>query len=169
MIGTDPVCATDRAMPVKANVKVTGGDRARRFFRNAGKGGAHRVRVGFFSKARYPDGTPVASVALWNEFGTRRDGEEHTPERPFFRQAIRQMETDIPEILRNGIDPEKGVLDRRLANRIGAHAQALIERQIQTLAKPENAESTIARKGSGKKPLIDTSLMLQSVTFQVDE
>ncbi|MYD92457.1 MAG: hypothetical protein F4Y02_01935 [Chloroflexi bacterium] len=156
-------------MPVKANVKVTGGDRARRFFKNAGKGGVNRVRVGFFSQARYPNGTPVASVALWNEFGTRRNGEEHAPERPFFRQAIRQMADDIPKILENGIDPARGVLDRRLAGRIGSHAQGLIERQIQTLDEPENADSTIARKGTGKKPLIDTSLMLQSVTFRVDE
>ena len=166
MIGS--ASATGGRMPVKANVKVTGGDRARRFFENAGKGGVSRVRVGFFRTARYPDGTPVAAVAIWNEFGTRRDGEEHSPERPFFRQAIAQAERDVPELMADGIDPEQGVLNQRLANRIGAHVQGLVERQIQTLDQPVNADITIARKGPGKKPLIDTSLMLQSVSFEVD-
>ncbi|MCK5610550.1 hypothetical protein KAR91_52235 [Candidatus Pacearchaeota archaeon] len=41
------------------------------------------LSVGFFSNSQYPDGTPVASVAMWNNNGTDR-----IPERPFFTKGI---------------------------------------------------------------------------------
>ena len=45
--------------------------------------GGGEVAVGFMEGATYPDGTPVAAVAYWNEFGA-----SGTPARPFFRQMI---------------------------------------------------------------------------------
>ena len=45
--------------------------------------GGGEVAVGFMAGATYPDGTPVAAVAFWNEFGA-----SDTPARPFFRQMI---------------------------------------------------------------------------------
>ena len=45
--------------------------------------GGGEVAVGFMEGATYPDGTPVAAVAFWNEFG-----KEGQPPRPFFRQMI---------------------------------------------------------------------------------
>jgi hypothetical protein len=41
------------------------------------------LRVGFLEGASYPDGTPVALVAFWNEFGTKK-----IPARPSFRNMI---------------------------------------------------------------------------------
>jgi hypothetical protein len=41
------------------------------------------LRVGFLEGASYPDGTPVALVAFWNEFGTKK-----SPTRPAFRNMI---------------------------------------------------------------------------------
>lgn len=35
--------------------------------------GGGEVSVGFLANATYPDGTPVAAVAFWNEFGTSRE------------------------------------------------------------------------------------------------
>ena len=43
-----------------------------------------KLRVGFLEGATYPDGTPVALVAWWNEFGT----EDEFPPRPSFRNMI---------------------------------------------------------------------------------
>lgn len=37
------------------------------------------VRVGVLESATYPDGTPVAMVAFWNEYGTKT-----SPVRAFF-------------------------------------------------------------------------------------
>lgn len=47
------------------------------------------VNVGFFESAQYPDGTYVAQVAYWNEFGTKT-----SPARPFMRNAISKSKND---------------------------------------------------------------------------
>ena len=47
---------------VKVTVKRTGGKKLERLLREAGKGGVSGVKVGFFSTAKYQDGTPVAAV-----------------------------------------------------------------------------------------------------------
>lgn len=44
--------------------------------------GAH-TRVGFLEGQTYPDGTSVAQVAAWDEFGTKT-----SPPRPFMRDTI---------------------------------------------------------------------------------
>lgn len=41
------------------------------------------LRVGFLESETYPDGTNVAQVAYWNEYGTKS-----SPPRPFFRSMI---------------------------------------------------------------------------------
>ena len=153
-------------MPVTAKVTTTGGEKLRRILRDAGKGGVSNVEVGFFDTARYPNGTPVAAVAAWNEFGTKRDGEQHIPERPFFRQAIAEMQDGIVNILKAGIDPKVGVVDQQLANRIGAYAQGQVQKSITKLDEPPNAPSTVAAKGSSN-PLIDKGTMRQAVTWKV--
>ena len=108
----------------------------------------------------------MAAVAAWNEFGTKRDGEQHIPERPFFRQAIAEMQDGIVNILKAGIDPKEGVVDQQLANRIGAYAQGQVQKSITKLDEPPNAPSTILAKGSSS-PLIHTGTMRQSVTWKV--
>ena len=155
-------------MALRVKVKQTGGKRLQRILREAGKGGVSGVEVGFFSTAKYQDGTPVAAVAAWNEFGTKRpSGETHIPERPFFRQAIAEMQDGVINILKAGIDPERGVVDQQLANRIGAYAQRQVQRRITELDDPPNAPSTVDRKGPSN-PLIDTNHMRQSVTWKVN-
>lgn len=49
--------------------------------RNIVKGGL--LKVGYFENAKYPDGTSVAQVAFWQEFGNKR-----IPPRPTFRPMI---------------------------------------------------------------------------------
>ncbi len=147
---------------VSVKVQRRGGKKLERVLREAGKGGVSGVAVGFFSTARYEDGTPVAAVAAWNEFGT-----ETIPERPFFRRALAEAEDGIIRVLKAGIDTEKMVVDDRLAGRVGAYVQGEIQESITALREPPNAPETIARKGSSN-PLIDTKHMRQSVTFVVE-
>ena len=64
--------------------------------------GVTRVTVGFYKSAKYPDGTQVATVAAWNEFGAKG-----IPERPFFRTALRQVRADVRELLRTEVRPEE--------------------------------------------------------------
>ena len=160
-----------------ATLRVTtqrrGGKKLQRLLREAGKGGVSGVKVGFFSTARYEDGTPVAAVAAWNEFGTKT-----IPERPFFRQAIAGMEDGIANIIKAGIATEKMVVDDRLAGRVGEYVAGQVQESITALKDPPNAPETVARKrkklhgkkgvGGGENPLIDTGFMHDSVTWQVE-
>ena len=158
---------------VKVTVKRTGGKKLQRLLREAGKGGVSGVKVGFFSTAKYEDGTPVAAVAAWNEFGTKT-----IPERPFFRQAIAGMEDGIANIIKAGIDTKKMVVDDRLAGRVGEYVAGQVQESITALKDPPNAPETVARKrkklhgkkgvGGGENPLIDTGFLHDSVTWQVE-
>ena len=149
----------------KVSVKVQrrGGQKLRRLLEQASKRRDTTVEVGFFSEARYEDGTPVAAVAAWNEFGT-----ETIPERPFFRRAIAEMEDGVAKVVKAGIDTEKMVVDDRLADRVGAYAQGQIQESITALKDPPNAPGTVRQKGS-RNPLLDTGHMRNSVTWKVEQ
>jgi hypothetical protein len=56
--------------------------------RAGGRSGAH-VKVGYLAGATYPDGTPVAQNAFWQEFGTP-GAQFPIPARPTFRTMIKQ-------------------------------------------------------------------------------
>ena len=160
----------------KVTVKVQrrGGKKLQRLLREAGKGGVSGVKVGFFSTARYEDGTPVAAVAAWNEFGT-----ETIPERPFFRNALAESERGVSNILAKGIDTKKIVMDEQLAGRVGEYVQGKIRDSIIALNDPPNSPATIAQKrkklhgkkgtGGGETPLIDTGAMLDAVAWEVEQ
>lgn len=124
------------------------------------------MSVGFFSTAKYPDGTPVAAVAAWNEFGTSR-----IPERPFFRNAIVGADKELMPVLKKGIDPRDMALDHITAAKLGLVMQARVQRSITDLSSPPNAPSTTAPRPLGKgssNPLIDTGFMRQSTTYKVE-
>ena len=147
---------------VSVKVQRRGGKKLQRLLREAGKGGVSGVKVGFFSTAKYEDGTPVAAVAAWNEFGT-----ETIPERPFFRRALAEAEDGIVKVLKQGIDPEKMVVDDRLAGRVGAYVQGEVQESITALKEPPNAPETVRRKGSSD-PLLDTGTLRNSVDWEVE-
>ena len=145
--------------------RVRGGRKLDRFLRRAKAAqgrGVRAVEVGFYSTAKYADGTPVTNVAAWNEFGTSR-----IPERPFFRQAIQGADKDLLPILVENVDPRTMSVDRRTAGLVGQAMQGRIQRSITTLRRPGNAPSTIEAKGSSN-PLIDTGFLRQSVTWKME-
>ena len=156
---------------VSVKVQRRGGKKLQRLLREAGKGGVSGVKVGFFSTAKYQDGTPVAAVAAWNEFGTgphtiaakpgkvlaftgsggetvfvRQVNHPGVPERPFFRNALAESERGVSNILAKGIDTKKMVVDEHLAGRVGAYVQGKIQDSIVALNDPPNSPATIAQK-----------------------
>ena len=142
---------------------VKGGHKFAAMLKRARSGsGVTGISVGFFRSARYPDGTQVAAVAAWNEFGTSRG----IPERPFFRQALKKVERDVKELLRERMDPQRMVVTDRVADEAGALVAGAIQKRIRDLRDPPNAPATILRKGSSN-PLIDTSTMMTAVTWKV--
>jgi hypothetical protein len=121
------------------------------------------VKIGWAQGPKYADGTSVAQVAAWNEFGT-----ETIPERPALRTGIKRAQPGVRALNKANL---KGVIDGRMAasralGLLGEYGKSEVQRAIVAGPWVPNAPSTIRRKGSSK-PLIDTSQVLQTVTYQV--
>lgn len=128
------------------------------------------IEVGFFEEDRYgPDNSnlPVATVAAYNEFGTT-----FNPERPFMSDTFkdkmnqlfigRKMGKVFETVLKGGNPLEQ-------LRGLGEITTELMRYSIhQYAAAGGNSAATIKRKGGRDTPLIDTSLMLQSVKFQIN-
>ncbi len=128
----------------------------------ARKMGGGEVAVGFMEGATYPDGTPVAAVAFWNEYG----GPGRQP-RPFFRQMIaKESPTWAAKMgkLAKAMDYDGA----KVLALMGEDIKGALQKSINDFQSPPLAPSTIAAKGFAK-PLIDTSHMLNSVAYEVKE
>ena len=119
------------------------------------------VRVGVLENATYPDGTPVAMVAFWNEYGTRT-----SPVRAFFRTIVSENKKNwvlsVQNLMKIHNDP------KRVMGLIGVHMQEQIVQSINTWSDPPNSAYTIAKKGSSK-PLIETGVLMRSIKSEVGE
>lgn len=146
-----------------ANVTFSGGDKLKALFDKAGKGGVRNVEVGVFASAKYPDGTLVAAVAAWNEFGT-----VNSPERPALRNSIKDNEKTLAKIVRLKVDPEKMVITPKIAVLLGLSQQGAMQKSIVSLSSPGNAESTKKAKGSSNPLIGKHGLYLKSITYKVN-
>ena len=117
------------------------------------------VKIGF------PRGTDsdVLNRAFWNNYGTER-----IPPRPFMQLSLQRHIDTYKRFFRTHLSDVTFYQDTReqLLSKLGLIGQKHIQREIVILTEPPNAPATIARKGSSN-PLVDTSEMGQSVTFQV--
>lgn len=141
------------------------------------------VKIGWFEDQEYYDGTKIAHVAQWNEFGTRQG----VPQRPFLRTAMAMHENEWKELaltlVQRAIDENKPI--RGALKLVGEKVKADIQETILAGGwKPNSAITTqggwmrnkisgrpfYARgKGTGKMPLIDTGTMLKSIDVRTDE
>lgn len=132
-----------------------------------GNGGKKtKLTAGFYKGAKYEDGTPVAQVAAWNNFGTIENG-GFTPPRPFFDDAIRENKDKWADGLgkrlkANGFDVKNAM------NRLGEQMRADIVDSINDWTEPPNAKSTIEQKGRNA-PLKDTYHMMRSAGYQYND
>lgn len=112
-------------------------------------------------------GSDLVIIAAANEYGTKtKDGKTHIPSRPFLRNAMNDPK--LAEFVGRQAAlfyQDKLKLDDVL-NRIGAYGTALVQRSIGSNIAPENAQSTIARKGSSRT-LINTGRLRQSIAWVV--
>lgn len=119
------------------------------------------VRVGVLESATYPDGTPVAMVAFWNEYGTKT-----SPVRAFFRTTVSDQKKNwvlsVQNLMKMHDDPKK------VMGLIGEHMRGQIVQSINTWTDPPNAPYTVAMKGF-QKPLVDTGQLMRSISFEVNE
>ena len=119
------------------------------------------VRVGVLENATYPDGTPVAMVAFWNEYGTRT-----SPVRAFFRTTVSENKKNwvlsVQNLMKMHNDP------KRVMGLIGVHMQEQIVQSINAWSDPPNSAYTIAKKGFDK-PLVETGLLMRSIKSEVGD
>lgn len=149
------------------------------------------VRAGFIDEATYPDGTSVAQVAYWNEYGT-----ETSPPRPFFRQAVRENSSKWQQIIASLLTRGETDLDFVL-DHTGKIMAEDIRTSIFQLDSPANSEVTALLKdrfptrpwdvtkldlymairdvqngktgGNHRKPLIWSGIMSRRVNYEVSE
>lgn len=120
---------------------------------------AQHVQVGVIDGSKYPDGTSVASVAFWNEYGTRI-----APPRPFFRDTIKQEKSNWSALATKAI--RAGYTVEHMLGLVGAQMQTSIQLSIMTWTTPPNAAYTVAKK-KFNAPLRDSLLMHDSIKFEV--
>ncbi len=129
------------------------------------------AKVGWFESAKYPDGTPVATVAMIHEFGAPG---ANIPARPFMRPTIADKGPEWNENIAKGI---RAVLAGRttadnVLTQVGMQAAGHIRQAISQVRSPALAASTIAqreRNGRTDQPLHDTGLMIATLTSIVGE
>ena len=122
--------------------------------------GGGQVNIGFLEGATYPDGTPVAAVAFWNEYGNSEQ-----PARPFFRRMIAKESATWPGKMAKLAKATNYDSDKVLAL-MGEDIKGALQQSINDFTTPALAQSTVNAKGFSK-PLIDTSHMLNSIAYEV--
>jgi hypothetical protein len=149
------------------SLTIAGGDNlAAKLAQIAGKLGAGgSVNVGFLAGAPYPakPGEPslnVATVAFWNEFGT-----SNAPPRPFFRRMIAAKSPNWGKLVGAAVKKADYDVPQTLGI-VGEVIKGELRQSIVDLVSPPLAPYTIKKKGHDK-PLIETSLMLNSVDSEV--
>ena len=159
-----------------ADIKLSGGEKLMSALAKIAEGmGGGRVDIGFKAGAAYPDGTPVAAVAFWNEFG---DPSRNRPPRPFFRQMIAKESPDWPSKM-SKLAKATGYDGAQVLGMMGADVAGALTQSINEFTTPGLAMSTIlaraARYKKGEvigptiaKPLIDTKVMLDNITSTVE-
>lgn len=124
---------------------------------------AQQVRVGFLENATYPDGKPVAMIAAIHNYGAPRAG---IPPRPFFSNMIAAKKGEWPKAIANLLKANDYDAAKTL-EQTGSAVAGQLKKSIIDTNSPPLKPATIARKGF-KKPLIETSHMINSVDHEVD-
>ena len=123
------------------------------------------VRVGWFEGMRYTDSTPVARVARAHEFGYG------VPRRSFIRPVLFRNQSNWAQQLKSAY--MRAVMDNgdtmAVLDRFGHHVRGAIQREIWEGHFIPLKPSTIKAKGGRTKPLIDTTLMVNSIAVQTEE
>lgn len=143
-------------------MELQGGDKLAKALEEIAANMTGSVRVGFLESATYPDGTPVAAVAFWDEFGTTT-----APARPFFRTTITEKSDEWADKLGKSVK-NYGYDSEKVLTFMGQTIQQDVQSSINGWQDPANAESTVAKKGFNA-PLRDTMHMHDSVDYEVEK
>lgn len=176
-------------------MEIKGGDKLAKILAEIGGNKGGFVKVGFLENATYADGTSVAAVAFWNEFG--HGGRFPAPPRPFFRNMISEKSREWPKRLAGALkyydydtekalgamgDAIKGDLQESIINTTapalspttlmlrsiyGNNPQEIRARDV-LAAQDLVKEGYQGATGSQAKPLVWTGHMLNSIDYVVE-
>lgn len=99
------------------------------------------LRVGFLESAKYPDGTNVAQVAYWNEYGTKT-----APPRPFFRGMIARKSKNWGRALGMNLTDTEYDVNTSLS-RVGEGIKDQLVQSIVETTEPALSPITIMLRG----------------------
>ena len=145
-------------------VMLSGGNKLDEFLKDLGKKVAQSasVEVGFMEDATYEDGTPVALVAMIQDYGAPA---ANIPPRPFFRNMIETESGHWGEDLAILLKSTNCNAEQAL-NLMGEEIAGELQDSINEFDSVPLAPATIASKGFNKQ-LIDTAHMFRSVDHRV--
>ena len=129
--------------------------------------GGRVVRIGYPAGPTEQDGTPLALIAAVHEFGSTV---RNIPERSFLRSTMNENMAKYIRMNRGNLQRVvNGHQSMHTAlSLLGQVAVGDVKRKIRNGPFAELQPSTIRRKGSSK-PLIDSGMLMQSVTYEVDQ
>lgn len=123
----------------------------------------HEIAVGILPSA----GQDTVNHAVWNHYGTRRNGKPHIPERPFLASAINEFEDRIFQRTQIHLRTIRQSSDiRPMLGTIGRFVSDRIRDSIIDFDNPPNAPSTIKAKGFND-PLIETGKLRDATDFEI--
>lgn len=143
---------------------VKGGDKFKRAVEDTARalGNGGTLKVGFLEGATYPNGTPVALVAAIHNYGAPR---ANIPPRPFFTNMVKDKSKEWPAAVQGLLVKNK--YDVKVTLQLTGEAiKGQLQQAIRDFVGVPLSPVTIARKGFDKQ-LIDTSHMLNSVSYEV--
>ena len=145
------------------------------------------AKIGYFPSAVYPDGKPIAGIAMVQEFGVP---EKNIPARPFFRPTIDEQRPAWRQIVSDGMSlaAQGKMTTRGVLTALGGVASEDVKAKISSIFEPPLSQGTLRgrarragvtlKKQAAKagvsvvsivstKPLVDTGAMLAHLTFEV--
>lgn len=136
------------------------------------KGNVRHIRFGWIDKKKYPsghknEGTYIASVAYWQEFGTMGEKGVHIPPRPYFRQLIYIVRADYKEEIKKYFQSLcTGLVDNITLISLATEITKDYNEVVLSQANKELSPITIRIKGHTYQ-LDDTGVMLTSFKAKV--
>ena len=106
----------------------------------AKKMGGGKVRVGFMEGAVDDQGTPIAAIAYWNEFG--HEGQFPSPPRPFFRRMVIKESPGWPTKMA-ALAKSTNFDGKKVLNIMGADIAEALQESIITFNDPPLSPTTL--------------------------
>ena len=154
---------------IEVKTRTEGGDKIESVLRRITEGrnqGVKRITLGYHD-GRYPDGRPVASIAVAHEFGAKDNPKARLPERRFLRNANENIKDDLTDKLRKVVKPTEMTLRKDDAQDLADWMVGKVEESLDRITPPPSERTLAEREGPGDKALLDSGILRDSVDTRI--